>query len=108
MLIAFITCLAGFTALALSRPKHARDVLGHRNTPNRRRLCRIAGWGLLALSVILCLAAWGSATGWVAWFGLATAAAFLVTLALTSATYPAFFSGKYGSVRKNLSQNRPL
>ena len=99
-MLAFITCLAGFAALALSQPKHARDLLGRRNTPGKRRICRIAGWGLLALSVILCLAAWGSATGWVAWFGLASAAAFLVTLALTSATYPTFFSGKSGSVRK--------
>ena len=83
MLIAFITCLAGFAALALSQPKHARDVLAHRNTPNKRRLCRIAGWVLLALSLVLCLAAWGGATGWVAWFGLATAAVFIVALTMT-------------------------
>ena len=107
-MLAFIICLAGFAALALSQPKHARDLLGRRNTPNKRRICRIAGWALLALSVALCLAARDGATGWVAWFGLASAAALLVTLALTSATYPAFFSGKSGSVRKNLSQNRSL
>ena len=108
MLLAFITCLAGFAAMALSQPKHARDVLGPRNTPGKRRIWRIAGWVLLALSVTLCLVARGGATGWVAWFGLASAAALLVTLALTSATYPAFFSGKSGPVRKNLSQNRSL
>ena len=82
MLAAFITCLAGFAALALSQPKHARDVLGRSNTPDKRRICRIAGWALSALSVVLCLAAWDGVTGWVAWFGLASAATFIVALAL--------------------------
>ena len=82
---AFITCLAGFAALALSQPKHARDVLGRRDTPGKRRICRIAGWVLPALSVVLCLAARDGATSWVAWFGLASAATFIVALALTYA-----------------------
>ena len=90
MLAAFLTCLAGFAALALSQPKHARDVLGHRNTPGKRRLCRIAGWVLLALSVVLSLFAWGGTTGWVAWFGLASAAIFIVALTIT---YPAGLRG---------------
>ena len=102
MFIAFITCLAGFAALALSQPKHARDLLGRSNTPDKRRICRISGWALLAVSLAACLAAWDGATGLVAWFGLASAAALLVTLALTSASYPAFSSSKSGSVRKNL------
>ena len=85
MFIAFITCLAGFAALALSQPKHARDLLAHRNTPNKRHLCRIAGWVLLALSVVLSLAAWGATTGWVAWFGLASAAVVIVALTITYA-----------------------
>ena len=85
MLAAFLTCLAGFAALALSQPKHARDVLGHRNTANKRHLCRIAGWALLALSVVLSLFAWDGTTGWVAWFGLASAAIFIVALMITYA-----------------------
>ena len=85
MLIAFITCLAGFAALALSQTKHARDLLGRSNTANKRHICRIAGWALSALSVVLCLSAWGGATGWVAWCGLASAAIFIVALALTYA-----------------------
>ena len=85
MLAAFITCLAGFAALALSQPKHARDVLGPANTANKRHLCRIAGWVLLAVSLAACLAAWDGTTGWVAWFGLASAATFIVALALTYA-----------------------
>ena len=40
MLAAFLTCLAGFAALALSQPKHARDMLGRSNTPDKRRICR--------------------------------------------------------------------
>ena len=56
-MLAFITCLAGFAALALSQPKHARELLAHRNTPNKRRLCRVSGWALLAVSLATCLAA---------------------------------------------------
>ena len=85
MLIAFITCLAGFAALALSRPKHARDLLGRRNTPDKRRICRVSGWALLAVSLAACLAARDGATGWVAWFGLASAAVFIVALMITYA-----------------------
>ena len=81
----FIACLAGFAALALSQPKHARDLLGRSNTPNKRRICRVSGWALLALSLVLSLFAWGGTTGWVAWFGLASAATFIVALALTCA-----------------------
>ena len=85
MLIAFITCLAGFAALALSQTKHARDLLGRSNTANKRRICRISGWALLVVSLAACLAAWDGTTGWVAWFGLASAATFIVALALTYA-----------------------
>ena len=84
-MLAFIICLAGFAALAFSQPKHARELLGHRNTANKRRICRVSGWALLAVSLTACLIAWDGTTGWVAWFGLASAATFIVALALTYA-----------------------
>ena len=105
MLIAFVTCLAGFAALALSLPKHARDLLGPAGTPTGRRACRLAGWTLLALSVALCLAAQGAANGCIVWFGLASSATLLVTLALTSASDPVFFFGKSGLMCKKNRQS---
>ena len=45
----------------------------------------IAGSALLVVSLAAGLAAWDGTTGWVAWFGLASAATFIVALALTYA-----------------------
>ena len=97
---AFGACLAGFTGIALAMTKHARDLLGRANTFRKRLVCRTAGWALIALSLWLCIAAWGASIGFVAWFGLATVAALLVAMALTYAPSGAVSSGGSPAARK--------
>ena len=100
VMAAILACLAGFSGIALSMIKHARDLLGQANTPRKRRLFRVAGWALLVLSLAACIAAWGGSIGLVAWFGLATVAALLVAIALAHAPSGTLSSGGSPAARK--------
>jgi len=82
-LLGLILAIAGFAGLALAMSRHHRDVFGTPPTDRRRRRLRIAGWGLLALSLWPCLTAWGLVIGLVAWAGVLTLGALAVVLALT-------------------------
>ncbi|MFJ4383958.1 DUF3325 domain-containing protein [Pseudomonas sp. NPDC089408] len=62
-LIAF----AGFVALCLAMKKHFSDLLGRKPRPRQLRLLRIAGWLLLALSLVLSVHLRGWAHGLVEW-----------------------------------------
>ncbi len=78
---------AGFTALSLAMERHHEQAHGHRRIPaGRRRLLRIAGWGLVAASPAPCIALAGWGDGSVLWCGLLTAA--LLPLALLLAYAP--------------------
>lgn len=82
-LACFMLQWAGFAALAISMPKHHRDLFGR--APSRRAslVVRGAGWALLALAFVPAIAAAGSSTGIVLWFALATLTALIVALMLT-------------------------
>lgn len=51
MLAAALLCYTAFTALCLSMERHHSDLLGHKPSLARRRLLKLSGWGLLALSL---------------------------------------------------------
>jgi hypothetical protein len=80
--LAFIAAVLGFAALALAMSRHHQQVW--RRAPSRRRqwLLRLAGWGLLLASLGVCKAHAGWSSGLVWWFGLLTAGALAVALAL--------------------------
>jgi hypothetical protein len=80
--IGLLLCMAGFAGLALATSRHHRDVFGTPPGAARRKALRLAGWGLLALSLWPCLASWGP-LGLVAWAGLLSLGAITVVLALT-------------------------
>jgi len=76
--------LVGFAALALSMHRHHRDIFGKAPTVPRRLALRIAGWGLLGMSLATCIATFGWAIGLVHWTGLLTAAGMTVALLLAA------------------------
>lgn len=82
-LAAFVLAVAGFAALALSMPKHHRDLIRGALSPRRKLGHRIAGWALLSTSVVLALIGESTSIGIVLWLGLATLAALIVALMLT-------------------------
>jgi Protein of unknown function (DUF3325) len=82
-LAALLLNLGGFACTVLSMPKHHREVFG---TPLSRRAAqtwRMAGWVSLSIAIALCVINEGPAIGTVAWTGLLTVAALLVTMLLT-------------------------
>ena len=91
---AFLLCLAGLAGLALSMTKHARNVFGRAHKEHTQTIMRMTGWALITASLWPCIAWWGVAIGLVAWFGLATAAALLVAIALSYA--PSFGASPSG------------
>lgn len=82
-LVAFLLCLAGFTALSLAMPRHHAALIGGSPPPRRRLILKLAGWLGLALGLVASLIAWGLAWGVVGWLGVLTAAAAPVLLAQT-------------------------
>lgn len=80
----FALAHAGMTCLALAMARHHRQLRPTARPSGRiaRTVWRLAGWGLLALSLGLSLHAWGAATGAAAWFGVASAVALLLILLL--------------------------
>lgn len=86
-LIAFSAALTGFSALSLAMDRHYEDYKGRgRQPPAALRRCMQLGGALgLALSLWAAVAGYGSAQGWVFWFGAMTVAALAVVLTLTYA-----------------------
>lgn len=86
-LLAFSAALTGFSALSLAMDRHYEDFKGRGNTPSAplRRWMRVAGVLGLVLSLWAAIAGYGSAQGWVFWFGAMTVAAMAVVLTLTYA-----------------------
>jgi hypothetical protein len=74
---------SGFAALSLAMDRHHRLAFGRLPHRYTAVTLRILGFALLAMTVPLCLRAWGSTAGLVAWFGLMTAAALLSVLMTT-------------------------
>lgn len=68
----------GMTGLCLAMDRHQAHVWGRDPSPAARRGLRGAGWALLALALLPCLATWGASVGIVAWFACLSAGALLL------------------------------
>nr|WP_186329641.1 DUF3325 domain-containing protein [Variovorax boronicumulans] len=86
-LLAFSAALTGFSALSLAMDRHYEDYKGRGTAPPAalRRWMRLGGALGLALSLWAAMAGYGSAQGWVFWFGAMTVAALAVVLTLSYA-----------------------
>lgn len=86
-LMAFAAALAGFSALSLAMDRHYEDYKGRGSSPSAalQRWMRLGGVLGLALSLWAAVEGYGSAQGWVFWFGAMTVAALAVVLTLTYA-----------------------
>jgi len=86
-LLAFSAALTGFAALSLAMDRHYEDYKGRGQTPPAalRRWMQLGGTLGLALSLWAAIAGYGSAQGWVFWFGAMTVAALAVVLTLSYA-----------------------
>lgn len=80
--LAFALAFAGFSAIAASTERHAKQVFGRVPDEGRQRQLSVGGWLLLALSIVPVLAARGPSIGAVLWLGLLTVAAFVIGLLL--------------------------
>jgi len=83
--MAFCFALAGFAALALAMPRHYQAVLRKHQPRRIGRGLRMAGWAMIATSLVPAMLWMGVGVGMVAWFGVLNAAALFVALGLTSA-----------------------
>ena len=82
----FCAATAGFGALSLAMDRHFEDIHGRGTSPGaKRRWLQLAGSLSLLASLLACLAAQGSAQGWVLWCGVLTVAALLLMLLLSYA-----------------------
>ncbi len=79
---ALLALLAGWAALALAMPRHARPLLGHEPGRALRLWLRLGGCAGLGLGFWLCLLLWGWRIGLVAWFGAAGAAGLVLIFLL--------------------------
>ena len=80
MLLALLLCYGGFTALCLSMDRHHAELLGGKPTARRRRLLRLGGWLLLALSLWAAVASSGWGLGLVEWCAVLMLSALLLVL----------------------------
>lgn len=87
-LLALACACLGFAGLAVSMTQHHGALFGRAPTGRRRFMLRAAGWSILLLSCLPCLALWGPAIGIVGWFALLTIAAILTALGLTARALP--------------------
>lgn len=62
----------GLFALNLSMERNAKLVLKTPLSAKKNQLIKALGWMLLALSLLLCILAWGVSMGITAWFGVIT------------------------------------
>lgn len=84
-MLALLLSVAGFAALALSMPRHHRDLFGRPPSPRRARALFIAGWVQLIAALMPCIAASGWTIGLTVWFGTLSVAGFAVALVMTLA-----------------------
>jgi hypothetical protein len=82
MLLGFLLCYGGFTALCLSMDRHHGELLGRKPSALRRQGMRIGGWLLLALSLWAAVSAAGWGVGLVQWFAVLMLSALLLVLLL--------------------------
>ncbi|MBN3966430.1 DUF3325 domain-containing protein [Pseudomonas gregormendelii] len=82
MLLALLLCYSGFTALCLSMDRHHAELLGHKPTAGRRKLLKLAGWSLLAVSPWVLVSRIGWGLGLVEWFAVLMLSALLLVLLL--------------------------
>jgi len=82
-LLSFSLAVSGLSGIAAAMPKHQRDLFGRTTEPGRARASRVAGWLLLAGSLIAALSFWPVSVGLAGWTGLVGAASFVVALCLT-------------------------
>ncbi|WP_085695171.1 MULTISPECIES: DUF3325 domain-containing protein [unclassified Pseudomonas] len=82
MLATFLLCYGGFTALCLSMARHHDDLLGRKPSLRRRRGLKLAGWGLLGLSLWSAVAGKGWGFGLVDWFAVLMASALALVFLL--------------------------
>lgn len=69
-----ILATGGFLALALASDKPGPALLGRKPAPRERRVLHLAGWPLLALTLVCGILGWGQSVGWTTWFGWLTIA----------------------------------
>lgn len=62
----------GLFALNLSMERNAKLVLKAPLSLKKNQIIKVLGWGLLALSLLHCIWAWGISIGITAWFGVIT------------------------------------
>ncbi|WIG94867.1 DUF3325 domain-containing protein [Myxococcus sp. SDU36] len=72
-----------FVAFATGMNRHHEQLRKTRPSPRVRQVSRALAWGLLALSLIPCVMAYGASIGLTWWTGLLTAAAVSVVLLFT-------------------------
>ena len=82
MLLGFLLCYGGFTALCLSMDRHHGELLGRKPSARRRQGMRISGWLLLALSLWAAVSAAGWGLGLVQWFAVLMLSGLLLVLLL--------------------------
>ncbi|NMX36878.1 DUF3325 domain-containing protein [Pseudomonas veronii] len=82
MLLAWLMCYVGFTALCLSTDRHHGELLRSKPSPRRRLGLRAVGGGGLALSIWPAVAASGWAQGLVEWCAVLMLSALLLVLLL--------------------------
>lgn len=82
MLLALLLCYASFTALCLSMDRHHVELLGRKPTAGRRRLIKLTGWLLLAVSLWAAVSSIGWGLGLVEWFAVLMLSALLLVLLL--------------------------
>ncbi|UQS15791.1 DUF3325 domain-containing protein [Pseudomonas sp. HS6] len=82
MLLAFLLCYAGFTALCLAMPRHHDEVLGGKPSVHRRRGLTLGGWILLSLSLWAAVTGHGWNFGLVDWFAVLMLSALALVLLL--------------------------
>ncbi|MHC8322222.1 DUF3325 domain-containing protein [Pseudomonas sp. GB2N2] len=78
MLLAFLLCYGGFTALCLSMDRHHAELLGRKPTARRRQLMKLAGWLLLAVSLWAAVSSSGWGLGLVEWCAVLMLSALLL------------------------------
>lgn len=67
MLLAWLLCYGGFTALCLSMDRHHSELLGRKASLQRRRIFKLTGWALLTVSLWAAVSKTGWGLGLVQW-----------------------------------------
>lgn len=80
MVLAFMLCYGGFTALCLSMERHHAELLGRKPSARHRQGLKLGGWLLLGLSVWAAVFSTGWGLGLVEWFAVLMLSALLLVL----------------------------